>query len=860
VVRGDEAERVEDALGELYQLRRHEAPGTEDSWYRRQVLGFVVRLPTLATRSDRFAMPRGLAVDKLLQDLRFAARQMRRRPMFALLAVLTSGTGIGAATAIFSIVRSVVLEPLPFPAPDQLVDVHEVHPQGDEFVTSEPNFLDFRAHNRSLSDLAVWLATPVAARLGDKAVQLSAVRASASFFTVFGSTASLGRVFTEGEADAEPQPVAVLSHHLWRDAFGADRDVLGRSVRIDGVAHTIVGVMPPDWQPLTSTDLWLPQQLRIHGDRGDHMLNMVGRLANGQTPGSARADLMRVQRDLAARYPESNAEWGIDVRPLKTSFVGEETIRAGWMLLGAVGLLLILACASVSNILIARSTERQREMGIRNALGASPARVVQQVGTESLLLAAAGGALGVALAYAAIPVLQAVAPADTPRIGNVGVDITVLVFSTAIALSAGLLFGAAPVMHTVGTDVRTALLRGGRGSAGGGERMRAVLVVAQVAVAFTLLAGVGLLGTTFLRLQAEDPGLMVEETLAIPLTIPWDRFDDTGRRRVLEEIGQRIRSLPGVTAVGAVNVRPFSVAGTVNNLSVEGMTFGPGENPYVRWRAVTTSYLEAAGVTIVAGRGFREGDRGIGHGDRSVAVVTETMAREIWGSSETALGRRFAMSANSVNWMRVIGVTEDVRDIRIDLEPAPQFFFPDGGWWPWMTFVIRTDAEAAHLSPAIRDAIRQVDGDLPIPTIEPVAAARDRTMAGPRFNFVLMLVFGGVALLLALMGVYGVTHLATSRRTKEIGIRLALGASRTRAFGLILGSSAKLTVLGIALGLALAAVGANFLGSVLIRTDPLDPRILGAAGILMLATSLMAAMIPGWRVMRVDAASVLRAD
>lgn len=860
VLRGEEGERVEQTLADLYALRREEAPGTEDGWYRRQVLGFVVRLPALTRRGGWFRMPRGTGADKLHQDLGFAVRQIRRRPMFAVLAVLTSGLGIGAATAIFGVVRSVVLEPLPFPAANRLVEVLEVNPQGDDFVTSEPNFLDFRNRNQSLRELAAWRASPVAGRLDGETTQLAAVRASASFFDVFGGIPAIGRVFADAEAGVEPAPVMVISHAVWRDAFGGNEDVLGRSRWIDGVSHTVIGVMPPGWQPLVRADVWLPQQLQPNGDRGDHMLGMVGRLADGRTPANAQADLMRIQRELGTRFPESNAEWGVAVRPLKTAVIGEETIRAGWVLLGAVGLLLLLACASVSNLLIARATERQREMGIRCALGASSTRVLRQVATESVVLSVAAGILGVILAYAALPAVQALAPPETPRIDTVRIDLVVLLFSAGAALAAGLLFGIAPAIHTARTDLRTALAHEGRGSTGGGDRMRGALVITQVAVAFTLLAGVGLLGATFWRLQHEDSGLTVDETLAVPLTMPWERFDADGRRRTLSDISQRVSGVPGVDAVGAVNVQPFSAGGTVNQLSVAGMTFAPGENPFARWRAVTPGYLDAAGVAIIAGRGLREDDRGIGYGERSVAVVTETMAREFWGSTQAALGRRFAMSPNSVNWMRVVGVSEDVRDIWLEQEPAPQFYFLDGGWWPWMTLVVKAERNALTLAPAIRRAIQEVDRDLPVPTIEPVTAGIQRTVAGPRFNFVLMLAFGGVALVLALMGVYGVTHLAVSRRTREIGLRLALGASGGHAVGILLGSSAKLALAGITIGLGLVIAGSRALGSLLIRTDALDPVVLGGAAGVMLLASLCAALVPATRALRVDAASVLRAE
>jgi predicted permease len=860
VLRGEEAERVEETLAELYASKRRESSNTADAWYRRQVLGFAVRLPALTGRGGWFAGRSGKGVDVLRQDLSFALRQFGRRPGFALLAMATAGLGVGAATAIFGMVRAVVLEPLPFPEPDRLVQVLELTPDGDDFITSESNFLDFHDRNNAFTALAAWQGSAVAARLGDEPVQLAGVRASAGFFDVLGGRAAVGRVFTEAETGADPDRVVVLSHRFWRDAFGGARDVVGRAFPIDGLPHVVIGVMPDAWEPFVATDVWLPQPLRPETGRDDHVLMAIGRLADGQTPASARADLMRIQRELGERFPDSNGGWGVDVRPLKASVLGEDTIRAGWVLLGAVGLLLLLACASVSNLLVARATEREREMGLRTALGAGRGRVLRQLATESVVLSVAGGALGVALAYVALPVLQALAPADTPRIGAARIDLIVLLFSIAAAMFAGLLFGVAPAAHTLRTDLRSVLAHGDRGSAGGGERLRASLVVVQVAVAFTLLVGVGLLGATFLRLQSHDPGLTLSESVAVPLTLPGERYDASTRRRVLSEMRERIAAMPGVAAVGAVNIRPFSGSNTVNALSIEGMAFPANGNPSARWRAVSPGYLDAAGVRLVAGRDFRTDDQGPGGGEQAVAIVNITMATEIWGSPEAALGRRLAMSRNSTNWMRIIGVTEDVVDVDLALGATSQFFFPDGGWWPWMTLVIRSERDATSLASAIRSAIREVDSDLPVPIIEPVALSLRRETAAPRFNFGLMLVFGAVALVLALMGVYGVTHLAVSRRSREIGIRLALGAHIASTARLLLAGSARLAVAGIAIGLALAFAGANALGSLLFRTSPMDPFVLAGAAVLVLATSLLAAWIPARRAARIDPASILRMD
>jgi predicted permease len=351
----------------------------------------------------------------------------------------------------------------------------------------------------------------------------------------------------------------------------------------------------------------------------------------------------------------------------------------------------------------------------------------------------------------------------------------------------------------------------------------------------------------------------VSRILAVPVTLPWEQYDDAARGTVLREIEQRLQALPGVQAAGFVNIRPYEF-NTVANLSVDGIAYSGSSNPFARWRTVSVGYFEAAGIRMIAGRPLRPDDLGPGAGDRAAAVVSESMAREIWGSTEAALGRRFAMSRNSTNWMRVVGVSEDLRDARLAEDLLPQFFFPDGGWWPSMTFILRTDLDAATIVGPVRAAIWEIAPDLPVPTVEPVSKGLEGEVAGPRFNFVLMLVFGIVALTLAITGVYGVTHLAVSTRTREIGVRMVLGGSIAGMVGMVVRRSAGLAIAGVLIGLALASAGAQGLAAILYGTDPLDPAILGGTAGLLVGCALLAAWIPARRAARVNPASVLRAD
>ena len=860
ILPGEEGERIVESLAELYAFRYAEHPRSADAWYRRQVFAFLLRLRGLTGRGSSFPSRRGARWDAFRQDTGFAVRQFTRRPGFALLAVLTTGLGVGAATAIFGVVRAVVLEPLPYPAAERLVRVIERTPAGGEFVTSEPNFIDFRDRSQSFEAIGAYQSSPVGARLGGEPVQLSALRTTAGFFAVLGGQPLIGRTYDESEAGVEPATVAVLSHALWRDEYGSDGGVVGQSIALDGVPHVVIGVMPSGWEPIVETDLWLPQRLNPYSDRGDHMLSAIALLSEESTIDTAIDDLTAIQHDLSDRFPESNGGWSIDVLPLKSSLIGEQHIRAGWVLLGAVALLLLLACISVSNLLIARATVRRREVGLRTALGASPARVLRQLLTESTVLSLAGGVLGVFIAWFALPVLQSLSPPGTPRIEDATIDLVVLAFALAVTLGSGLLFGLTPALHALGGDLRNAMSDGERGSSRSGERIRSTLVVAQVAVAFTLLVGVGLLAATFLRLRAEDPGMNVDQTLAIPLTLPGEQYDDAARRNVLREIENRLEGVPGIQTAGIINVPPYGELNTANQLTIEGRFYPDNTAPMAFWRAVSSRYFEAAGVSIVAGRALQFDDRGPGGGDRGAAVVNETMATRIWGSPEAALGRRLAMSRNSTNWMRVVGVAADVRDIELAEQREGAFYFPDGGWWPWMTIIVRTERAGPDLAPLIRSAIWEVAPDLPVPTIEPVATSLGRLVAGPRFNFILMLSFGSIALLLAILGVFGVTHLAVSRRAREIGIRMVLGANLRGMVGMVVRRSAGLALAGVVLGLVMAVALGRAMEAILFRTHPLDSAILGGAAAIMLASSLIAAWLPARRAAQVDPASVLRAE
>ena len=826
-------------------MERKEASGTD--------------LPArVAVRRDRRARRRpepDPPMSRFVNDLRFAARTLRRSPGFALVAVLTLAVGIGATTAIFSVLHAVVLRPLPFPEPERLAWLSEVTPSGEDFSTSEPTFLDFRERARSFSRLAALTDRPVTLRGEREPQRLRGVAVTPDFFAALGVAPVLGRGFLP-EEEAPDAAAAVLSHALWTSRFGADPRVVGRSLDLGGEAVPVVGVMPEGFVSPGDAEIWLPLAPSAGADRGDHALSMVGRLAPGVSAEAAATEMRAIAARLGERYPESNGGWSVRLAPLRERMIGGELTRTMWVLMGAVGLLLLLMCANLANLLLARGVSRRREMGLRAALGAGRGRLAGQLLAESLLLAGAGGAAGLLVAAWGVPLLKLLLPPSTPRLAGIGVNGTVLSFALAASAGCALLFGLFPALQASSSDVRTALREGSRGSAAAGRRVRDALVVGEVALAMTLLVAAALLAGSFLRLRAVDTGFAEEEVLAVPLTLPGPQFEERGEMgRFLSAVEARLREIPGVASVGATNVAPLGGGGTVVNLSVEGRPSGPGETPFARWRSVTPGFFGAAGVSLLRGRLLDPTD--YAPDAPAAIVVTQAFARRLF-PGEDPVGRRVAMGVNGTNWRTVVGVVGDVRDTRLAEAPQPLFFLPEVGGWPWMTLLVRTSSDPAALAPAVRRAIWSLDPALAIPTVEPISAARREAVAGPRLNLLLMAAFAAVALLLAGLGVYGIMSHSVLQRTREIGIRIALGARPWRMLRMVLGRGVRLVAAGVALGAAAALVFARLLAALLFETPPSDPATLAGTAALLAAVGLASAWVPARRAARADPMEALR--
>jgi len=798
----------------------------------------------------------GTRLSSLGGDLRYAVRQLRRNPGFASMAVATLALGIGASTAIFGVIKAVVLDPLPYPEPEQLFELSEVTPDGLTFSVSRANYLDFAERVQSFEHLAAANRADLAMMTDDGPVNVVANQVTPSYFDVLGVEAEVGRTFSENEGGAEPAHVVLVSS-VMRDRL-LDIDPIGDVLVLDDNPYTIVGVMPEALYDPAEAEVWVPLAVSSTQSRGDHDVDVLGRLTDDTSLDRAINEARTVAATLGTEYPETNEDWGVQLTPLKTSLVGANRIRAGSILLGAVGLLLLLACGSVANLLIARSTTRHREMGVRVALGAPRGRLIQQLTIESLTLTLLAGAVGLLIAYVTIPIIQSVSPADTPRIGDARITPAVIVLTTVISLVTGLIFGLLPAFGSKRSETN-ALRSGARTTGRAGERLRRALVAGQVAATVALLVGAVLLGTSFLRMQNTDVGFKLASTQVVPLMLSGDRYSPEERRAATDAIRARLEAIPGVSTAGYSNVRPFSGMNTSVSLTVEGEPTSPEEAPFVSWRLAGPGYFQTAGLERRAGRLFEPLDYDTDAAQ--VVVLTQALAELLFDSESSAVGKRIAMGWNGTNWRTVIGVIDDFQDTRVAEEPSRTFFMPANGGWAWTNFLVRSESSStAPSAQTIREAIWSVEPTLPVPSVQTLEASHDAVIAGPRFNLTIMTVFGVVALLLSVMGVYGVTLFAVSRRTQEIGIRLALGAKPESVVRMLLLQGVRLAVIGVGTGLALAVALSGFVESLLFDTPARDPRGLLIAGAVAFLAVVGSTLLPALRATRIEPSTALAAD
>jgi putative ABC transport system permease protein len=803
-------------------------------------------------------------MDTVLQDLRYAFRTLGKNPGFAAVAVLALALGIGANTAIFSVVNAVLLRPLPFPDPDRLMMVLSSNPGKGypENPVSPPDFLDWRAQNRAFEGMAAFDPSAFNLNEGTEPERIPGARVSASFLGLVGVKPILGRDFLEEEDRDGAEPVVLIAHGLWIRRFGSDSGIVGRTILLNGRRRTVVGVLPQGYAFPNHSEVWTPIAFD-HDDltgRGGHYLKVLARLRPGVTIAAAQADMDSIAERLRRQYPDSNTGWGTLVAPLNEMMVGG--VRPALLvLIGAVGFVLLIACANVANLLLARATERQKEVAIRLALGAGRARLVRQFLTESAVLGLLGGLIGLLLALWGTDLLVAAGGENLPRFREVSVDGRVLLFTLGLSLLTGIIFGVIPALQASRPDLNETLKEGGRGGTVGRarHRLRGALAVGEIALALVLLIGAGLMLKSFLRLVSVDPGFRPEHLLTLNVSLPQAEYPDGTRQSVfLRESLQKLSALPGVEAAAAATTLPLSGDLISYTFSVDGRSGqSPAERSSALYDGVSPAYFRAMGIRVLKGRSPQETDV---VGGARVVVVNEAFARRVF-PGEDPIGRRIGIDDGPQAWREIVGVVADVKQTSLDGETRQHMYEPlSQAPSPWLSFVLRTTVEPAGLAAAARRAILEIDHRQPIADVKTAETLVAESVTQPRLAMILLSVFAGTALLLAGMGTYGVIAYSVGQRTHEFGIRMALGAGRGEVLRLVVRQGLLLACIGVLLGLVAAAGATRLLGGLLFGVSPTDPITYAGVALLLIGVALVACLVPARRATLVDPISALRCE
>ena len=798
------------------------------------------------------------------QDVRYALRMFVKTPGFTVMALVTLALGIGANTAIFSVVNTVMLRPLPFAEPDRLVRIWESNPDGGwpEFSASHPNFLDWRARATTFERLAAVTVASFSLTSANEATILRGIAATADFLPLLGVVPGMGRNFHPDEdrprSDAR---VAIVTHGLWQRHFGGDPNVLQRTLTLNGAVWTIVGVLPESflWDGPTM-DLIVPLAPDPTRARGDHRLRVIGRLKAGTTIEQAHAELSAIAAQLATQFPDSNRGWTVRLRTFRDWLIPEGTRQSLLIFAGAVALVLLIACGNVASLLLARGTERQKEISIRAALGADRARIVRQLLVEALLLSLVASAIGVAIANGAGRLLVAAAPGALPRLDELSLDGRVLTFALLSSLATGLLFGLVPALQASHPNLAETLKEGAAGAGGGArrQRLRNLLVVGEVALSVTLLIGAGLLMRSFWRLQQVNPGFDDRGLLTMRLSLPPLQYR-TGEMKwaFYDRLLANVRALPGVQDAGTSSIVPLGGGNTSTEVWRVGAPRDAGRLPGADWRNVSPGYFGTMRIPL-RGRDFGDQDTPM---SQPVIIISEAAVR-LYFPGEDPIGKTIILTSFSDKPLTVVGVAGDVRNLAVDTDPGPTVYGSArvyAGWNP-MFLVVRTHGDPAALAPAARAAVRAIDPSVPVYDVRTAEELFDLSLGSRRFNMYLLGSFAAVALVLACVGLFGVMAYVVSLRTRDIGIRLALGAAPSGVMRLVLGQALTLTLAGVVLGVAGGLAVTGTMRSLLFAIEPTDVVTFASVPLLLIAVAMLACYIPARRAMRVDPLIALRAE
>jgi len=803
-------------------------------------------------------------MDAFLRDLALAVRILRRRPGFTALAVTVLALAIGANSAIFSVVEGVLLRPPAFEDPGRLVFVWEARPARNQVrnVVASYNYVRWRERARSFTGIAAYTSSAANLTGSGDPERLDAGRVTGNLFEVLGVRAFLGRTLTDADSRPQAPPVAVLSEGFWRRRFAADPGIVGRSLVLDGEPTTVVGIVPPSFQVPAGKAVWLPITIdqEMHDAWRGRSMTVVARLAPEVTLAQARDEMARLHADLGRELPAYNTGWTTNVFPLPADLV-RDVRPALTVLMGAVALLLLVACANVANLLLARALSREREVAIRSALGAGPARLVRQLLAESLLLGALGGVAGLLLGAWLLQGLLALLPAEVRLVSDIGLNPAVLAFTAAVSLASAVLFGLAPALQQARPSLVPALKEGGqtRGASHARRRLKAALVVSEIALSLVLTAGTGLLLRSFWRLTNVDPGFRPQGVLTVSIGLPARTYATPERQSAfIREAIARVSRLPGVESAAALSATPLGSLGSATRFRVLDRPVPPrGEEPSTNVRIVTPGLFRTLGVPLLAGRDFDQRDVA---GRPAVVVVSRGLAREFWPDKDP-LGQRVSLSWDGWTEAEVVGVVGDVRLNTLDRDMPRVMYWPHGQLASsFMALLVRTSGPPPALVPGVREELAALDRDLPpgrFRTLDEVAAG---SLDQQRFLLRLLAGFALLALALAAVGVYGVMSYTVVERIPEVGVRLAVGASPGDIVRLILKEGSRLGLAGVAIGLVLALAGAGALRTLLFDVAPRDPVSLAAVAVLLLLATLAAAWLPARRASRTDPLKALRAE
>ena len=805
-------------------------------------------------------------MDTLVQDIRYAVRRLLKSPGFTIIAILTLALGIGANSAIFSVVNGVLLKPLPYADPERLVGLYHSS-EGHRSTMSGPNFTDMKRLSKTLADAAAISTSRVILTGQGEPVRLAGAEVSASLFNVLGVRPILGRTFNDDENQPGHNKVAVLAYGLWQERFGSDRSVIGRKIALDGVPVEVIGVMPEGFAYPAKRVIWTPIEYTEQftaSQRASWYLYAVGRVKTGIPLEQVTAEIQTIGLQVAKQYPDSNEGVGFTAVPLHEAMVGDIR-QAVFVLLGAVGFVLLIACTNVANLLLARASGRETEMAVRSALGAGRGRLVRQLLTESAILGAAGGALGLLLGIWGVDALVSLEPQGIPRLSEIRIDTTVVCFTMALSIATGLLFGLVPAFHS--TSLSASLKEAGRGAptTRAGASLRGGLVIAEMALAMMLLAGAGLFIRSFTTLASVDPGFQAAHVLTFELSLPESRYEQEPRQvAFFDQLLPRLRAIPGVQAVAGAMALPLGGSSFVLSFTVAGRPPLPSsQQPAMQVRVATPEYFQTIGIPLRRGRLFTDDDR---PGSPPVVVITESAARQFF-PNEDPIGKKITLG-----WGRgrgtpraggeVVGIVGDVKEEGLDEAEPPQLYMPYRQWpVQAMSLVLKTAVPPASVSDAARRAVYAVDPNVPVANILTLDQIVARSISQPRFYTTLLAVFAAVALLLAAIGIFGVLSYAVAQRTREIGIRIALGAQERAVLVLVVREAMLLAGAGVGAGLVLAlALSRSLVSKMLFSTSPHDAATFVSVAAILSGVALIASYIPARRATRVDPNVALRAE